>query len=347
MRKYDYSFLKEKHLNQVTRLSRLIAEINTKETLRKMQYEDVFNELRKKAIIDSVSGSNLIEGISTSSKRFIQLMEDEIPISHDEKELLGYKEALNFIHNNYSTLEISEELIKRLHNMIEKDVSEDAGEYKSINNYIMENDEKGDRRIRFYPVDYKDTPRSMNQLLLAYYDARQDEEIDQLLLAICFVLDFLCIHPFRDGNGRVSRLLMLLLFYFAGYDIGRYVSIENTINDYKSEYYFSLIESSKKWHENKNDYSSFIIYSLQILYRCYKSLDESLGEIALKKVKKNERIRRIVLNSLIPISKADIKEKLPDVSVRTIESELRKMIDSKEITKIGNYKDARYISNNQ
>ena len=146
MRKYDYSFLKEKHLNQVTRLSRLIAEINTKEILRKMQYEDVFNELRKKAIIDSVSGSNLIEGISTSSKRFIQLMEDEIPISHDEKELLGYKEALNFIHNNYSTLEISEELIKRLHYMIEKDVSEDENGHLHLH----------DKKNREY--DYRYTP---------------------------------------------------------------------------------------------------------------------------------------------------------------------------------------------
>ena len=347
MRKYDYSFLKEKHLNQVVRLSNLISDINSKEILRKMQYEDVFNELRKKAIIDSVSGSNLIEGISTSQKRFMQLMEEEKPMNHDEKEILGYKDALSYVHNNYLDLEIDEALIKQLHYMIEKDVSEDAGEYKARNNYIMETDENSERRIRFYPVDYKDTPEAMKQLVLAYYEARQDEEIDQLLLAICFVLDFLCIHPFRDGNGRVSRLLMLLMFYYAGYDIGRYVSIENTINDYKSDYYYSLIQSSNNWHDNNNDYSPFIIFSLQILYRCYKTLDESLGEISLKKAKKNERIRRIVLNSLIPISKADIKEKLPDVSIRTIEAELRKMMDSNEITKIGNYKDARYVSNNK
>ena len=209
----------------------------------------------------------------------------------------------------------------------------------------MEYGTDGSRRVRFKPVAAKDVENDMEQLILAYYDARQDSEISPLLLIPCFVLDFLCIHPFADGNGRVSRLLTVLLLYISGYDIVRYISFEGQVNKYKANYYEALSESSNLWHENKNDYVPVIIYFLQILYKCFKELDESFMDISLKKAKKSERVEYILYSAIVPISKQDIIEKLPDVSVKTVELVLSKMIKENKIKKIGTYKDARYLRN--
>ena len=149
--------------------------------------------------------------------------------------------------------------------------------------------------------------------------------------------------PNSDGNGRVSRLLTVLLLYSFGYDIVRYISFEGQVNKYKESYYSALEQSSVSWHEGTNDYVPFIINFLQILYRCFKDLDESFMEISLKKAKKSERVESILLSAIVPVSKQDIIEKLPDVSVKTIELVLGKMVRENRITKIGTYKDARYM----
>ena len=217
--------------------------------------------------------------------------------------------------------------------------------YKKTNNFIMEYGPDGSRRVRFKPVSAKNVQDNMEQLILAYYEARQDSEIPSLMLIPCFVLDFLCIHPFLDGNGRVSRLITVLLLYLSGYDIVRYISYEGQINKYKAGYYEALRISSESWHENENDYVPFIINFMQILYRCYKDLDESFTDISLKKAKKSERVESILLGAIVPISKQDIMQKVPDISVKTVELVLGKMLREKKIKKIGTYKDARYTRN--
>lgn len=200
--------------------------------------------------------------------------------------------------------------------------------------------------MRFKPVPAKSVSGDMEQLLLAYYEARQDAEISPLLLIPCFVLDFLCIHPFIDGNGRVSRLLTVLLLYLSGYDIVRYISYEGQVNNYKESYYEALRTSSKSWHENENDYVPFIINFLQILYKCFKELDESFTDISLKKAKKSERVESILMGAIVPISKQDILAKVPDISVKTVELVLSKMLKEQKIKKIGTFRDARYMRNN-
>ena len=187
----------------------------------------------------------------------------------------------------------------------------------------------------------------MEQLLLAYYEARQDAEIPALLLIPCFVLDFLCIHPFMDGNGRVSRLLTVLLLYLSGYDIVRYISYEGQINKYKESYYGALKTSSESWHKNRNDYVPFIINFLRVLYRCFKELDESFMDISLKKAKKSERVESILMGAIVPISKQEILSKVPDISVKTVELVLSKMMKERRIIKIGTFRDARYMKNNE
>lgn len=344
MRRFDYSFLKNDIPAQIVGISNVITDLNAREKFRKLQNEKTFEAMRRKAMVASVKGSNAIEGILTTDSRIRDIVEGAIPISHDEKEISGYRDALSVIHEQYDNLDLSEEFILEIHRMLFDAVSPDeAGHYKKNNNLILEFDADGGRRVRFYPMDAKDTPEAMKQMIFAYMDARQDAEISSMLLIPCVILDFLCIHPFTDDNGRISRLLTIFLLYKHGYDIGRYISVEAQINEYKEAYYRALEESSSGWIENQNDYVPFIIYSLQILYRCYKLLDGGFTEIALKKAKKSERVEAVVMNALVPISKAEIAEKLPDVSIKTVESVLNKLQKNGKIQKIGSYRNARYM----
>ena len=344
MHRYDYSFLKSEIPGSTIRLTGVIADLNAKEGFRKLQYSETFASLRQKAIIASVKGSNAIEGIVTTDNRINEIVNGADPVTHDELEIAGYKDALNLIHRNYGNMDINESTILMFHRLIEEgaDPSE-AGRYKTVSNYILEYSPDGKRRVRFKPVPPKEVPDNMEQLLLAYYDARQDPDIPALLLIPCFILDLLCIHPFRDGNGRVSRLLTVLLLYLSDYDIVRYISYEGQVDKYKASYYEALERSSALWHENRNDYIPVIINFLQILYRCFKELDDAFTDISLKKASKSERVENIVLNAVVPISKQEILKKLPDVSVKTAEIVLSRLLKENKIQKIGSYKDARYM----
>ena len=347
MRRYDYTFLINRIPGNIVGLTDIIADLKSKEEFRKLQYIETFERLRQKAIIESVKGSNAIEGIVTTDDRIRDIINGSVPVTHDELEMSGYKDALNSIHMNHDNMDIDEDVIRMFHRMIEEGVNAStAGEYKKTSNFIMEYGPDGSRRVRFKPISPANVSENMEQLILAYYDARQNSEISPLLLIPCFILDFLCIHPFADGNGRVSRLLTVLLLYLSGYDIVRYVSYEGQVNKYKASYYEALEQSSRGWHENKNDYVPVIINFLQIIYRCFKDLDESFTDISLKKAKKSERVESILLGAIVPISKQDIVEKVPDISVKTIELVLGKMLKENKIKKIGTYKDARYMRNN-
>lgn len=344
MRRFDYSFLKEEVPINILKLSGIIADLKSKEEFRKLQYGETFEKLRKKAVVESVKGSNAIEGIVTTDDRIRDIVEGAAPLTHDELEISGYKDALNLIHKEYEHLDLTEKMILTFHKMIESETNpEQAGRYKTRDNLIMEYLPDGSRKVRFRPVSAEETKGAMEQLLLAYYDARQDSEIPDLLLIPCVIIDFLCIHPFLDSNGRISRLLTVLLLYMEGYDIGRYISLEGQINKYRDSYYDALEKSSVGWHENENDYIPFVIHFLQILYRCFKDLDNSFMDIALKKAKKSERVEAVLMSAIVPISKADILEKVPDISVKTVEFALSKMLKENKIEKIGSYRDARYM----
>lgn len=346
MHRYDYTFLKESIPGNIVGLTNSITDLKTKEEFRRLQYEDTFEILRKKAIIESVKGSNAIEGIVTTDARIKDIVDGSKPVTHDEMEISGYKDALNLIHSDHENLDMDEDSVLSFHRMmIEQSNPREAGKYKTTNNFIMEIGPDGSRHVRFKPVSAKKVKSDMGQMLLAFYEARQDSEISPLLLIPCVILDFLCIHPFMDGNGRVSRLLTVLLLYLSGYDIVRYISYEGQVNKYKESYYEALRSSSINWHENENDYIPFIINFLQILYRCFKDLDETFTDISLKKAKKSERVESILMGAIVPVSKQDIVAKVPDISVKTVELVLSKMLKENKIKKIGSYKDARYMKN--
>ena len=208
---------------------------------------------------------------------------------------------------------------------------------------ILEVDADGNHRVRFRPISAADTPKAMEQLELAYLAARGDANVNQLLLIPCVILDFLCIHPFRDGNGRMSRVLSLLLLYRNGYDAGKYVSFEEQINNYKAYYYEALRQSSEGWDTNENSYFPFMENFLSTLYLCYKELDKRFAVVNGKRITKKARIEATVLNSLTPLSKAEICRILPDVSPTTVEAVLGAMVKSGAIKRLGTSRAARYI----
>ena len=215
--------------------------------------------------------------------------------------------------------------------------------YKTDNNVILEIDSQENKKVRFAPVPAEDIKSAMEQLFLAFMEASSDSDINALLLIPCVILDFLCIHPFRDGNGRMSRLLSLLLLYKSGFDVGKYISFEEQINKNKGWYYQSLKESSEEWHDSKNNYFPFMQNFLSTLYVCYQELDKRFAVVNSNKITKTSRIESTVLNSLLPISKAEICKLLPDISPTTVEAVLGKMVKSGIITTIGNGRATKYL----
>ncbi len=346
MRKFDYSFLNNGLLPaSLINLTSSIASLKTMSGVRKEEYAKVFTELEAVAKIQSVKSSNAIEGIVTSDERIAAIVNgNSAPLNHTESEIAGYRDALNAVHLNHDNLDLRQTDILKLHeNMMQLAGYEYGGQYKTGDNYIIEEDKDGNRRVRFRPIPAEQVSEAMEQLELAYMEARNDANINQLLLIPCVILDFLCIHPFRDGNGRMSRLLSLLLLYKNGYDAGKYVSFEEQINNYKGMYYEALKESSEGWHENQNSYVPFIENFLSMLYMCYKELDKRFAVVHGKKITKTTRIEATILNSLVPISKADICSILPDVSPTTVEAVLSKMVRDGQIKKIGQSRSTRYI----
>ena len=346
MRRFDYSFLNNGLLPaNLVNITSSIASLKTMAGVRKEGYTRIFTELESIAKIQSIKSSNAIEGIITSDERIAAIVnQNSAPLNHNEAEIAGYRDALNEIHLNFDHIDFRESDILRLHEIMMSVAGYDFGEqYKTDDNVILEVDTDGTRRVRFRPTPASETKKAMEQLELAYMDAHNNANINQLLLIPCVILDFLCIHPFRDGNGRMSRLLSLLLLYKSGYDAGKYISFEEQISNYKTYYYEALQNSSNGWDTNENSYFSFMENFLSTLYLCYKELDKRFAVVHGKKITKKARIEATVLNSLTPLSKAEICKILPDVSPTTVEAVLGAMVKNKSIKRIGASRASRYI----
>lgn len=346
MRKFDYTFLENGMLPaNLINITGVIYSLKTGSDIRKTEFEKIFTELEKVAKVQSIKSSNAIEGIITSDNRINAIVnQDSKPLNHNEAEIAGYRDCLNEIHLNYENMEFSENTILKLHEMMMSYSGDEfAGKYKTSNNLIIEQDDSGNRKVRFTPLSSKETPKAMEQLVLAYIEASNNSNINALLLIPCVILDFLCIHPFKDGNGRMSRLLSLLLLYKSGFDVGKYVSFEEQINNMKGYYYEALKESSDKWIDNKNSYIPFIQNFVSTLYMCYKELDKRFSVVNSNKITKTARIEATILNSLTPISKKEISNILPDVSPTTIEAVLGSMVKENKIQIIGSGRNTKYM----
>lgn len=310
---------------------------------------DTLTKLVEIAKIQSTEASNKIEGIYTSDERLKKLVQDKTtPHTRNEQEIAGYRDVLATIHDSFDYIPPKSSLILQLHRDLYKfSGASYGGNYKTVDNVIAETDTQGNKSVRFQPLPAWEIPEAMDDLCRAYEEAVGQGEMDPLLLIPMFVLDFLCIHPFNDGNGRMSRLLTLLLLYRAGYIVGKYISIEKLIEESKETYYEALQQSSQKWHEEANDYAPFVRYTLGVVAAAYRDFSTRVQALAASDMSKPDRIREIIKGTLGKITKAEIIEQCPDISQITVQRTLADLQKSGEILKLGGGRYTSYIWNRE
>ncbi len=324
----------------------LVSSIKTarmKDGFRKEAYRKEYDSIRTVAMLASIKYSNAIENIISTDDRISDLvLRGGRPLTHSEEEIAGYGEALDLIHTDPDAIHMDDRSVQLLHRMIHAGKEEDRGRYKGRDNAIVSMDPDGRVRAVMHTVPHEYVSAAMQELFDSYLVA-DSEGVEPLLLIPCVILDYLCIHPFMDGNGRTSRLMTYQLLYSHGYDICRYISLDEHIAATRDRYYRALNESSNGWMDGKNDYFPFIRYFLQMLLECYIDLDTRFAMEGSRSMKKNERIERILDESLAPISKRQISMELPDVSIHTIDAVIKKLMAEGKVEKIGANKNARYI----
>ena len=280
MRSFDYGKLADKAWGtDILNLVAKIHECKGRQDLFIRQKLMKLDRLVEIAKIQSTEASNKIEGIVTTSTRMKQLFEEKTtPRNRDEDEIMGYRDVLNTIHESNEYIPIRPSYILQLHrDLLKRAGSSYGGHFKNVQNYINETKPDGTTVTMFTPIAPYDTPEAVENLCKAYEQAVANEKINSLLLIPAFICDFLCIHPFNDGNGRMGRLLTLLLLYKHGYSVGKYISIEKQIEKTKDRYYDTLDESNVGWHEEKNNPTPFIRYMLQVILACYTEFEERVG----------------------------------------------------------------------
>lgn len=327
----------------------LIHEYKGKQTLYIETKKDSLINLLNIAKIQSAEYSNKIEGIKTSDVRIKELINEKVaPKNRNEEEIAGYRDVLELIHESYDNIPITPNIILQLHKILYKYSSSSiGGKFKMTDNVIEEIDEIGNKKIRFKPISAVETPIAIEKLCNNYNELIQKGEIDPLILIPIFILDFLSIHPFTDGNGRMSRLLTLLLLYKNGYIVGKYISIEKIVENTKESYYEALKKSSINWYTNNNDYSFFTEYYLSIILRAYKDFSNRIEYMTNKKMTAKDRILLLIEKNIAKISKKQITEICPDISISTIEKALSELVNEETILKIGDGRYTSYIINNE
>lgn len=348
MRQFDYREKWTKLLTpDIVSLLTTIHELKGEQTLFIEAKADTLAQLTEVAKIQSTEASNRIEGIYTSDDRLRALVRDKTrPQTRNEQEIAGYRDVLNTIHENHDHIPLKTSIILQLHRDLYKFESYDiGGKYKSGDNVISEEDVLGRKTIRFQPMTAWETPEAMEELCRALDEAMLMGQIDPLLLIPMFVLDFLCIHPFNDGNGRMSRLLTLLLLYRAGYIVGKYISIEKLIESTKEQYYDSLQQSSQGWRVNENDYDPFTKYMLGVLAGAYREFSSRVELLTTQGMSKSDRVRALIKDTVAPVTKKEILEKCPNISQVTVQRALAELVESGEALKIGGGRYTKYIWN--
>ena len=330
---------------EISNLLSAIHEYRGKQTLFITARKDVLLSLLEIAVIQSTDASNRIEGIYTSDARLKDLVLQKVePINRNEKEIAGYRDVLRTIHENYEYIPLNPNTILQLHrDLYSFHPSGMGGHWKNVDNLIAETDAAGNKHIRFTPTPAFETPEAVCSLCDAYKQAVAQEICDPLILLVLFVFDFLCIHPFNDGNGRMSRLLTLMLLYQHGHIVGKYISLEKLIEENKQGYYETLQESSTGWETRENNYLPFLRYLLGIILKSYREFEARVEHIVTTKISKAERIRHVFDQKTGKICKADIVRYCPDISLSFIERTLKQMLEAGEIKKIGAARATAYI----
>ena len=338
MHTFDYKETPKQLLTpDIVNMLTALHEYRGRQELYSAAEADVLTALLDIAKIQSTGASNKIEGIYTSDERLEALvMKKTEPRNRSEEEIAGYREVLATIHDNYEYIPVRPNTILQLHrNLYSFGSSDMGGRFKNADNVIAESGKGRQQRVRFIPVPAFQTPEAVENLCNEFNYAIERAEYDPLLLIAMFIIDFLCIHPFNDGNGRMSRLLTLLLLYRSGYIAGKYVSIEMLIEQTKETYYEALHNSSVEWHDNKSDYAPFVKYYLGIVLKACNEFQSRIEHLKYRKLSKTDRVKAVFEKKLGLVKKADIAALCPDISETTIERTLKELLEAGFIEKVG------------
>ena len=345
MRTFNYSAIRD-YLwdSEILGLIAAIYKEAGKQELYLKQRPEELEKLIEIAKIQSTEASNAIEGIVTTSTRIKQLVEEKTtPKNRDEQEIAGYRDVLNIIHENFDVIPISQNYILQLHKILYSHMNNFmAGKTKNVQNYISATYPDGHVQVLFTPMAPCETPEAIDKICEEYNLAIGNMELEPLILIPVFIHDFLCIHPFNDGNGRMSRLLTTLLLYRNGFYVGRYISLEGKIAKNKDLYYDALSRSQDGWHEGTEDIIPFIKYMLGIILAAYKDFEDRMDLIGVK-LSALEMVRRASKNKIGRFNKQDIRELCPNLSDSSIEGALRKMLSSGELKREGKGKNTCYF----
>ena len=346
MKNFDYITNPAKLLTpEIVQMVGCIHEHKGKQELFLEANIDELKTLLEVALIQSTGASNRIEGIFTSDKRLEELVSQKAePRNRSEQEIAGYREVLATIHESYEYITPKPNIILQLHRDLYSYCQGNiGGTYKNSDNVIAETDAGGHQKARFIPVPAFQTAEAIDELCARFLEAWEADRIDKLVLIPMFILDFLCIHPFNDGNGRMSRLLTLLLFYKAGYIVGKYVSMEMLIENTKETYYEALQASSTGWHEKENNYEPFVKYYLGIMLKAYNEFESRIEHLKHRTLSKPDRIKATIDNKVGKITKKEIMELCPDISKVTVERTLTDLVKSGYIAKVGSGPSTSYV----
>ncbi len=333
MNSFEPNFIERQAITQgLLQNIRLLGEYKGKQELFKEQAPQLLKTLLQTSIIQSTESSNRIEGVTALPDRMKGLLEEKTaPRDRSEQEITGYRDVLNTIHASHADIPFTPNVVLQLHRDLYKFTSEEGGSWKSVDNDITETLDDGTRVVRFKPVPAYATPEAMERLHARFNVLWSSGEVELLLLVSSYVLDFLCIHPFRDGNGRMARLLTLLLLYKAGYEVGRFISLERIVEYTRESYYNTLYTSSQGWHEKKHDLRPWWEYILGVILAAYKEFEERVGMLTTARGAKREMVLNAV--DLLPrkFQVADVERLSPGVSRPTINRALADLRDEGRI----------------
>lgn len=345
MRNFNYSSIRERKWDSET-LS-LIAAIYKEAGKQEMylkQRPDELEKLVEIAKIQSTEASNAIEGIVTTSTRLKQLVaEKTTPKNRNEQEIAGYRDVLAIIHESFDAIPITQNFILQMHKILYSHMSNPlAGRTKNVQNYISATYPDRHSKILFTPLSPYETPQALDAICDEYNLVIGNMEIEPLIAIPVFIHDFLCIHPFNDGNGRMSRLLTTLLLYRSGFYVGKYISLEAKIADNKDLYYEALQASQDGWHEENDDPVPFIKYLLGTILAAYKDFEERFSLVEEKRPAL-ETVRLATLTKIGRFTKQDIRELCPSLSISSIEGSLRALVENGELRREGSGKNTGYV----
>lgn len=345
MREFNYSAINDqKWDSEILGLVAAIYKEAGKQELCLKQRPDELNKLVEIAKIQSTEASNAIEGIVTTDTRIRQLVEEKTtPKNRSEQEIAGYRDVLSIIHESFDVIPITRNYILQLHKILYSHTNNPvAGQTKNVQNYISATHPDGHSEILFTPLAPYETPPALDRICEEYNRVIGNLELEPLIAIPVFLHDFLCIHPFNDGNGRMSRLLTTLLLYRNGFYVGKYISLEAKIAKNKDLYYDALGASQHGWHEGKDDPVPFIKYLLGTILSAYKDFEERFALVE-QKLPALETVRRATENKIGRFTKQDIRELCPALSISSIEGALRKLVAAGELRREGKGKNTCYI----